>query len=115
MTAWTRRSFLKSSAAASVTASSWTRILGANDAVRVAVVGFNGRGKSHIAAFSNMEGVRLVALCDADRAVLDAQAAKLQTAGKPVATYQDVRKVIESKDIDAISTATPNHWHALLS
>jgi predicted dehydrogenase len=115
MTALTRRNFLKSSAAASVTASSWSRILGANDAVRVAVVGFNGRGKSHIAAFSNMEGVRLVALCDADRAVLDAQASKLQTAGKPVQSFQDVRKVIESKDIDAISTATPNHWHALLS
>jgi predicted dehydrogenase len=111
----TRRSFLKHSAVAGLAASSWTRVFGANDAIRVAVVGFNGRGKSHINAFEKMEGVRLVALCDADRDVLDKQAKRLQDAGKPVECYTDVRKVIENKNIDAIATATPNHWHSLLT
>ena len=111
----TRRSFLKHSAVAGLAASSWTRAFGANDAIRVAVVGFNGRGKSHINAFEKMEGVRLVALCDADRDVLDKQAKRLQDAGKPVECYTDVRKVIENKNIDAIATATPNHWHSLLT
>ncbi|PYV17447.1 MAG: dehydrogenase [Acidobacteria bacterium] len=115
MGAITRRTFLKSSTAAGVTAASWNRILGANDAVRVAVVGFNGRGKSHIAAFGNMQGVRLAALCDADRDVLEREANKQRDAGKSIDCYQDVRKVIENKNIDAISTATPNHWHSLLT
>src|SRR5262245_59399080 len=104
MTRLNRRTFLKTSlvagAATGMTASSWSRVLGANDAVRVAVVGFNGRGKSHIGAFSKMEGVRLVALCDADSGVLEAQAEKLRAGGAHIDCYQDVRKVIENKNID---------------
>jgi len=96
-------------------ASSWSRILGANDSIRMAVVGFNGQGKSHINGFSKIEGVRLVALCDVDRDVLDREAQKLRNVENPVETYTDVRKLLENKDIDAISTASPNHWHALIS
>ena len=115
----TRRNFLKSSAAAgaamSFPASSWARIMGANDAIRLAIVGFNGRGKNHITEFGKVDGVRLIALCDVDRDVLAREAKKLADSGKTVETYTDVRKLLANKEIDAISTASPNHWHALMS
>jgi predicted dehydrogenase len=116
----TRRNFLLKTSAAtasalSVPASSWARVLGANDVVRVAVVGFNARGRSHIGGFSEIEGVRLAALCDVDQAVLDREADKLRKAGKEIECYKDVRKLLDDKNIDAISTASPNHWHALMS
>jgi len=95
------------------TANVHSQIPGANGDIRVAVVGFNGRGKSHIEGFREQKGVRVVALCDVDQKVLDQMAAKFKTENAPVATYQDVRKLLENKDIDAVSFATPNHWHAL--
>jgi predicted dehydrogenase len=113
--ALTRRTFLSGSlvAGASIVLPS-SRVLGANEDIRVAVVGFNGQGGGHINQLLNMKGVRLVALCDVDPAVL---ARGVETAAKKnlkVATYTDVRKLLESKEIDAITTATPNHWHSLI-
>jgi predicted dehydrogenase len=93
----------------------WAQAPGANDAIRVAVVGFNGQGGSHISAFSGMKGVRVVALCDVDEKVLQTAAKRFQDRNQPIETYTDVRKLLENKEIDAISTATPNHWHALIS
>ncbi len=82
--------------------------------IRVAVVGINGRGGSHISGFGGMKGVRVAALCDVDRKVLDSKAAAFEKKyGKKVETYVDIRKLLENKDIDAISIATPNHWHSL--
>lgn len=110
-----RRGFMKGMAGA---AAAWSltptmNVLGANDDIRVAVVGFRGMGKGHIKNFLKMPGVRLVALCDADRAILDAQVAELDKQGVKVKAYQDIRKMLEDKAIDAFSTATPNHWHSL--
>ncbi len=97
-----------------MSARSYAQVSGANDDLRVAVVGFAGRGDSHIGAFSSMKGVRLVSLCDVDRSVLDKEVAKLtKKIGAPVQGFQDVRKLLESKDLDILSIATPNHWHAL--
>lgn len=96
-------------------ASAWGRILGANEDIRVAVVGFRGRGGSHIGAFSNMQGVRVVALCDCDETVLNRGVKALQDKGVAVDGYTDVRKVLERKDVDVIATATPNHWHSLIT
>ena len=96
-------------------ASSMARVPGVNDAVRVAVIGFNGQGRTHISSFDKMPGVRLVALCDADSDVVNREAEKLRAAGKSIETYTDVRKLLESKEIDAVSTASPNHWHALIA
>jgi predicted dehydrogenase len=112
-----RRRFLKSAAMASVAAPAalWSKVPGANEDIRVAVVGFNSRGQDHIDNFRKLKGVRVVALCDVDRTVLDQTASKLAAEGNPVATFTDVRKLLEQPDIDAISTATPNHWHALIS
>jgi predicted dehydrogenase len=93
---------------------SWSQVAGANSDIRVAVIGFGGRGGSHINEFANMKGVRLVALCDADRQILEGGAKQQAGTGRTVKTYQDVRKLLEDKEIDAISTATPNHWHSLI-
>ena len=80
----------------------------------MAVVGINGRGGSHISAFGGMKGVRVVALCDVDKKVLDNKAGAFEKkSGRKVETYVDIRKLLENKDIDAISIATPNHWHSL--
>jgi predicted dehydrogenase len=85
-----------------------------NDTVRVACVGLRGRGKSHINAFSNMPNVEIVAFCDVDEKVLGERIAGMEKAGKKrPAGYSDLRKLLEDKSIDAVSIATPNHWHAL--
>jgi len=114
-----RRRFIKSSlittGALSLSARSWNNVLGANEDIRVAVVGFNGRGGSHISGFSNIPGVRLTGLCDVDSKVLDASAQRLQKKGQTIEAHIDVRRLLESKNIDVISTATPNHWHALIT
>ena len=113
---FSRRRFLNT---ATLTAAGWSarslsRAQGANDDIRVAVVGFGGRGGSHISAFSKMKGVRLVALCDVDSKVLESQVKKVSAAtGQDVKGYADLRSLLDAKDIDAISIATPNHWHAL--
>ncbi len=111
----TRRSFLTGSVAVGASLVLPTAsVLGANDDLRVAVIGFNGRGVGHINDLAKMKGVRLVALCDVDPAVLAREATKLDKQGIKVQTYSDVRKLLENKDIDAITTATPNHWHSLI-
>jgi predicted dehydrogenase len=114
----TRRNFLKGAAASAGaiawTASSWAQVAGANGDLRVAVIGFNGRGKDHIEGFRKVPGVRLVALCDVDSKVLGAQTAKLDAAGIKTIGYSDVRALLDSKEVDAVSIATPNHWHSLM-
>src|SRR5215469_5611800 len=120
MTKIPRRKFIRNSLLAAAALKAWpltaqtppkARVIGANGDIRCAVVGFNGRGKDHIKAFSNMKGVRLVALCDVDSAVLEKE---LKKANDPnVEGYTDVRKLLENPDIDAVSFATPHHWHAL--
>ena len=120
MRSFTRRSFLKSSlltttAALSVPARLWAQVPGANNDVRMAVVGFGGRGASHIDAFSKLKGSRVVALCDADQNILDRAAKRLEDKGMPVKKFTDLRQLLEDKEVDAISTATPNHWHSLVT
>ena len=113
MKSLTRRNFLHRSALAttalSLSARAWSQVPGANDDVRVAVVGLNGRGESHFDEFRKMKGVRVVALCDVDLRAIDKRVEAAPNAQK----YQDIRKLLESKEIDAISIATANHWHSL--
>ena len=116
-----RKFIIQTSALAALTAapmlkaSSAARVRGANEDIRIAVVGFNSRGEEHIHGFKSLKGVRLVALCDVDRQVLDKHKQSLAAEGIDVATYTDVRKLLESPEIDAISIATPNHWHSLMA
>lgn len=90
---------------------------GANDRIRVAVAGINGRGKSHIDTIMGLAGngnVEVVTLCDPDMNLLRDRAKSFEDKyGKKVSVEQDFRRVLEDKDIDAVTLATPNHWHAL--
>jgi predicted dehydrogenase len=118
MNTLTRRTFLKTSALAgagvALSARSWAQVPGANGDIRVAVVGLNGRGKSHLGSLARIKGVRIVALCDADTAVLEKTKATVEKGGSgPVKTYVDLRELLASPDIDAVTIATPNHLHSL--
>ncbi len=90
---------------------------GANDKLRIAVLGVNGRGTTHIEevmGLSEAENVEVVCLCDPDMVVLKKRADEFEKKyGKKVAIEQDFRKVYEDKTIHAVTLGTPNHWHAL--
>jgi len=93
-----------------------SRVLGANNDIRLAVVGVGGQGGGHMGYFSKIPGVRLVAICDADKAHVEGRAAAFEKEnGAKLKTYLDVRKLLDDKEIDAITSATPNHWHALVT
>ncbi|MHC4482951.1 MAG: Gfo/Idh/MocA family oxidoreductase, partial [Planctomycetota bacterium] len=112
----TRRDFVKGSiAAGAALALPFSRVLGANNDIRVGVVGFRGQGSGHIERFLKIPGVRVVALCDVDRDIVAREVRKFEDRNEKVDVYADVRKMLEDKNIDAISTATPNHWHALIT
>ena len=112
-----RRSFLKTSVLGTASFGLFpalgSRVLGANADIRFAVVGFGGRGKSHIEGLGEVQGTRLVALCDVDRKILDREVKKCEDKGDKVQGYTDIRKLLDNKDIDVVSFATPNHWHSL--
>lgn len=111
-----RRHFLSTASLAGAFAltPSFARAASANGDLRVCLIGFNSRGKGLAADLMKCKGAKLVALCDADSAVLDSFAAELEKNGTKVAKFSDFRKVCESKDIDAVIIATPNHLHALI-
>jgi predicted dehydrogenase len=94
-----------------------SRVLGANDDIRVAVVGVGGQGGGHMKYFGEQcKGVRLVAICDADRDHVEKRAADFEKKnGVKLKTYTDVRELLEDRSIDAITSATPNHWHSLVT
>jgi predicted dehydrogenase len=116
-----RRKFVKTAAMATAsspmlwgTSKSWA---GANDRVNVAVIGIRGMGKSHIRAYQNLDNVSVVALCDIDENLFPERVQELfleKNLPKPK-QYYDIRKLLEDKDVDAVSIVTPNHWHALAS
>ena len=119
MSAITRRVFLGSTAAAAATTSLGCRAsVGApspNEALRVAVVGLRSRGNDHLNQFAELPGVEVAALCDVDRNVLEAAKAKAVELGADPMTIVDYRDLLARDDIDAVSIATPNHWHALMA
>jgi predicted dehydrogenase len=115
----TRRKFIQKTAGATVALSAGPMIIphsvfGANDRIRAAVLGVNGRGKSHISGLMDLENVEVAVLCDPDENVSALRAKEFEEKyGKKVKTEQDLRKVLDKKNIDVVTVATPNHWHAL--
>lgn len=94
------------------------RVLGANDRLRIAVAGLNGRGKSHLGAWLEQENVEIAWLIDPDSQVLEAAARTLENKSEGRAKPQvssDVRKALEDRSLDAVSIAAPNHWHSLMT
>src|SRR5438876_2069984 len=109
-----RRKFFISTAAAA--AASSTVFGSPNDTIRVATIGLRGRGKDHIKEITGQPNVELVALCDVDKNILEDRGAALEKqTGKKPQLFSDYRKLLEDKSIDAISIATPNHWHTLMA
>jgi predicted dehydrogenase len=90
------------------------RALSANDKLRIAVLGVNGRGKDHIQGIMSQPDAEVAVLCDPDMQVAEGSAAMMRKRyDKKVEIVQDLRKVFDRKDIDAVTIATPNHWHSL--
>lgn len=110
-----RRRFLKAGSAGLATAVSAKHVLGANDRVRVAVIGVRGRGWDHVRGYAPIPGVEIAYFCDVDENVLRKRLADAEKMGlRQPQTYGDVRKLLEDKNVDAVSIATPNHWHSLI-
>ena len=111
-----RRTFLASagSGAAALALGSGARAAGPNDALRLAVIGVRGRGQEHVSAFSGRKDCVVAALCDVDPAQFKKPADAINArTGKSPALLADFRRALDDPNIDAVSIATPNHWHAL--
>ena len=119
----TRRRFLQgTSAAGAGLLLTGTRasgnVIGANDRLRIAVAGLNGRGNSHMDGWLGQENVEVAYVCDPDQRVLTRgiQRVNQKSGGKYTPKgVSDIRRALEDKSIDAISVATPNHWHSLMT
>jgi len=116
----TRREFLDALAvgaatlAVGTTARSYSQILGSNDRLNFAVIGLNGRAYAHLSALkANRNAARISHVCDVDDNILRKFADRVQQEmGESAATDKDFRRILEQKDVDAITIATPDHWHA---
>ncbi len=117
-----RRTFLKNSlltgsAALLLPSSLWATprgILGANDRIRIGLIGCNGMGFSNLSSFMRNPEIEVAALCDVDTRVLDRREAELIEAGRPgPKRFTDYRKLLEEQDIDMVIIGTPDHWHCL--
>ena len=124
----TRREFVKGSlmkgagialAAGGIKAAPFAKARGANEDVRIGVIGIGsnvkigGKGKHDIGLFRKIPGVRIVALCDVDTSNLRPEAQKFRNRNEKVTSYTDMREMLDDKNVDAVSITTPNHWHAL--
>jgi predicted dehydrogenase len=106
-----RRKFFTGSAAVATAA---FPILGANERIQIGQVGIGGRGRDHIDFYAKAEGARVAAVCDVNQAGRERGAALVQKLfGAAPKQFEDMRAMFESKEIDAVSITTPNHWHAL--
>lgn len=104
-----------SPAARSMAADAPARSVGPNDKLRVAVIGVNGQGGNHVTEWLRNPDVDLVAVCDCDPAAYKKRFDKLKDQTQLPKYVPDVRKLLEDPNIDAVSIATPNHWHALMA
>lgn len=122
MSTFTRRNFLQKSTLAAGAAlaarfqpSALAAPAGANDAVRLGLIGLNGKGAAHLKNLLKMDGVRVTGLCDVDPSVLERTAALMPGNQLPPFKTTDARELLARADIDAVMIVTTNHWHALLT
>lgn len=112
MPSTTRRHVLQGAAAAVATGA--LPVLGANDTVNLAVIGTGGRGRGHLRYFSEVPGTRIAAICDVNQEARERAAAIVrQLQGDAPKEYSDMRELFDDSEVQAVSVATPNHWHAL--
>jgi len=111
MSSWTRRDFTKTLVlAGATTALGAMRASGANERVRLGLIGVGNRGDQVLDAFLKQPDAEVAAICDLSQAYMDAAARKAGTSPK---LFKDYRRLLEQKDLDAVVIATPDHWHAL--
>jgi predicted dehydrogenase len=124
MSRQSRRRFLQTSAAASAAFGAFTiagtkasgRVIGANDTIRLGVAGINGRGGSHIDGFAGQKNVDVTYLIDPDSRLFKSRTEKVkQKGGNTPKCVQDIRQALEDDNLDAVSVATCNHWHSLIT
>src|SRR5262249_56087536 len=92
------------------------RVLGANDRVVLASVGIRGQGNALKRGFARLKNVEIKTLCDIDANLFPSRVNDPKLASVPTfkpGTVQDLRRVLDDKDVDGIMIAVPNHWHAL--
>jgi hypothetical protein len=96
------------------TAKSYGQILGSNERVNFAVIGLNGRAQAHLSSLkANEKNAKITHVCDVESTIMQKFAAKTEkTMGSAPVSDKDFRKTLASKDVDAITIATPDHWHA---
>ena len=105
-----RRTFFQGAALA-VSAS---RVIGANDRINVGLIGLGGRGNDHLRSYGKIEEARIAALCDVNQAARErAQATLARKNLEKVKEFEDMRQMFAEPKVEAVSIATPNHWHAL--
>ncbi|MGC4054981.1 MAG: Gfo/Idh/MocA family oxidoreductase [Paludibaculum sp.] len=110
----TRRTFVAGAGGVVVSHLAAKKAMAANDKLRIAVIGTNGRGKDHIQGIMQQPDAEVVTLCDVDLKVGNARAEAFEKKyGKKPQVVQDMRRVFDDKNIDAVTVATPNHWHSL--
>jgi len=126
MASFTRRRFLEDSllaAAAAVASGPVSRVLAAedqpksaNEKLGVAVLGVNGRGRTHIGAFSGRSDTEILYIVDPDAAVGEGRAAAVSSKQTAKCKFvRDMREAFDDKAVDIVAIATPNHWHSLAS
>jgi predicted dehydrogenase len=92
------------------------RVIGANDTIRLAIAGINGRGGSHIAAFGEMKNVQITYLVDPDTRLHASRAADVNKLNHITPkTITDIRQALDDKELDGVTVATCNHWHSLIT
>jgi predicted dehydrogenase len=117
---FSRRTFINgvavgaAGAALRSTAKSYAQIVGSNERLNFAIFGLNGRGYAHLSGLkNNSKSARVSYVCDVDQKILNMFSAEAQKElGYTPATATDFRKVLASKDVDVITIAMPDHWHA---
>jgi predicted dehydrogenase len=123
MSTTSRRDFLGALAATSIyplatiagTKSSG-KVLGANDVIRVGVAGIHGQGKAHIDQYLGLKGVQITCLIDPDKSLWESRSAPIKAKyGVAPKCVTDIRQALDDKELDAVSIATPNHWHSLIT
>jgi predicted dehydrogenase len=118
MPSTTRRDFLKTAGLgtlATLAPATVLRAYGSNETIRMAVAGINGRGGDHIKSWLGMKGVEIAYLVDPDTRLYSKRLKQIGDKGPAPKTVQDVRTALDDKNVDAISIATPNHWHSLMT
>src|SRR6202030_4839441 len=100
--------------AVGTTAKSYSQVLGSNDRLNFAVIGLNGRAYAHLSSLkANKSTARISYVCDVDSNILKKFADSAQREmGEAPGAERDFRKILEMKNVDAITIATPDHWHA---